>query len=114
MLEFATPERAQTPPPSHGIDWTTVVTRKRNLADIRSFTDYIPGEIIDGTFNDVPLTLSVRRAFLKREKAIPPMLLSGGLAEQELIQRSEKERKKRDQECQWSGSKLWGIKGGSC
>ena len=32
---------------------------------------------------------------MKREKAIQPMLLSGGLAEQELIERSEKERKKK-------------------
>ncbi|KAI0993307.1 hypothetical protein K3495_g14877 [Podosphaera aphanis] len=95
MLEFATPERAQTPPPSNGIDWTTAVTPKRNLADIRRFTDYINGRIIDDTFNDRPLTPSVRRAFLKREKAIQPMLLSGGLAEQELIERSEKERKKK-------------------
>ncbi|KAI0996575.1 hypothetical protein K3495_g11606 [Podosphaera aphanis] len=41
MLEFATPERAQTPPPSHGIDWTTLVTPKRNLADIRRLYCYI-------------------------------------------------------------------------
>ncbi|KAI0994339.1 hypothetical protein K3495_g13843 [Podosphaera aphanis] len=95
MLEIATPERAQTPPPSHGIDWTTVVTLKCNLADIRRFTDYINGRIIDDTFNDIPLTPSVCRAFLKRENAIQPMLLSGGLAEQELIERSEKEREKK-------------------
>ncbi|KAI1005674.1 hypothetical protein K3495_g2550 [Podosphaera aphanis] len=59
------------------------------------FTDYINGRIIDDTFNDIPLTPFVRRAFLKREKAIQAMLLSGGLAEQELIERSEKEREKK-------------------
>ena len=32
---------------------------------------------------------------MKREKAMQPMLLSGGLAEQELIERSEKEREKK-------------------
>ncbi|KAI0992383.1 hypothetical protein K3495_g15803 [Podosphaera aphanis] len=69
MLEFATPERAQTPPPSHGIDWTTIVTPKRNLAEIRRFTDYINGRIIDDTFNYLPLTLLIReRAEKKRTK----------------------------------------------
>ncbi|KAI1002579.1 hypothetical protein K3495_g5623 [Podosphaera aphanis] len=59
------------------------------------FTDYINERIIDGTFNNTPLTPSIRRAFLKREEAIQQMLLSGGLAEQELIERSEKELENR-------------------